>query len=103
MPRRRKAVVLELHFAIATRNPPTRRKAWARQPMARSPSHGKHSGKILWLRVPPESDHTPVSPSTLAERLNRLAANSQRINQRLNFRMVADILNRLGQELVSAS
>src|SRR5437016_6208429 len=59
---------------------------------------GKHSGKILRLRVPPGPDHTPVAPEVLADRLNRLAADLKRVNQRLNFRLIANILHRFGRE-----
>jgi hypothetical protein len=67
---------------------------------------GKRTGKINWLRVPPGPNHTPISPEALAERLTRLSEEElvglKRTKERLNFRLIANILRRFSRELAPA-
>jgi hypothetical protein len=62
-------------------------------------STGRHSGKILGIYVAGETEHRLLL-NLLIDKLNEHVPQLKKVNQRLNYRLIVDLLRKKWQELL---
>jgi hypothetical protein len=94
---------VELRFTYPDREPAAPEEALDEQtePALRV-TRGRHCGKILTLRVVPASADNAWTVRMLAPRIEEAAKRQRRKNQQLNYRLLARILDTLGDKLTPA-